>query len=195
MTDALVEAYRAQQLAVRARLVQQLQALWPALDPTRLDETFLAWALAVSQAVDGFRTLAAVLAGQYLQAERERQGVSGEALVIPAAAVERRRVLTSLAVTGPVSIKAAMAAGTPLELATQTAFSRTVATVSRHVLDGGRETITESTKADPRARGWRRVNPRPDCKFCRERTGRILTDETFSTHDHCACSAVPVFSR
>jgi hypothetical protein len=193
VSDALLAEYRQQQLAIRARLITALAQLWPALDPQRLDETFLAWAVSVAQTVGVLRTLASTLAGQYLQAERTRQGLPGEAFVVPAPALETSRILTSLAVTGPAFIKSAMAAGTPLQQAVDSSFGSTVASASRHVLDGGRETITASTIADPKARGWRRVNGSPDCKFCRDRVGKVLTDEHFATHDHCSCSAVPVF--
>lgn len=187
--------YRRQLLAVRARLIQRLAALWPALDPERLDATFLAWATAVAQEVLDHRRTAAAVAAQYLQTERSTQGIPGVAVVLMAPEVSFGALAKSLAVTGPAFIKRAMSNGVPLPVAMEKAFGTTTAVASRHVLDGGRQTVTASARADPRAQGWRRVNGSPDCDWCAARVGRVLTDDSFGAHDHCSCSAVPVYRR
>lgn len=191
--SAATLAYRRQLLAIRAQLIRRLAALWPALDPERLDDTFLAWVTAAAQEVLTHRSTAAVVATQYLQAERSAQGIPGEAVVLMAPPLAFAAVAKSLAVTGPAFVKRAMANGVPLPQAMEKAFGSTTAAASRHVLDGGRQTVTASTRADPRGRGWQRVNGSPDCKWCAERVGVLMTDERFSGHDHCSCSAVPVY--
>lgn len=186
-------AYRQQLLAIRAQLIRRLAALWPALDPQRLDATFLAWVTAVAQEVAEHRSTAAAVAGQYLEAERAAQGIPGQATVLAPPAVAAGALAKSLAVTGPAFIKRAMSNGVPLPQAMEKAFGTTTAVASRHVLDGGRQTVTASTRADPRGQGWRRVNGSPDCGWCAQRVGRVLTDDHFGAHDHCSCSAVPVY--
>jgi hypothetical protein len=72
-------------------------------------------------------------------------------------------------------------------------------------LDGGvqlrlsnvaRETVAESTYADPQAVGWQRVGS-GRCAFCRMliARGAVYSERTarFAAHDHCGCSAVPAF--
>jgi hypothetical protein len=194
LEDDLVELHRRQQMAVRARLVAQLLLLWPALDPENLDDTFLAWALAVATTVDTFRALSSAVSEQFVAAVRALSGAPGEPVVVAAAPVVRERVLRSLSVTGPIGIKQAMLAGTPLQAAVGTAFNKTTAAASRLVLDGGREAVAASVNADPAGLGWKRVNGHADCKWCRERVGRLLTDDHFGAHDHCSCTAVPVFA-
>lgn len=189
----LVELHRRQQLAVRARLVAQLALLWPALDAKRLDDTYLAWALAVATAVGQYRALSASVAGRFVAAVRAASGAPGELVLVEAAPLVQERVLRSLGATGPASVKHAMTMGTPLERAMQTAFVKTTAAATRLALDGGRETVAASTKADPAGLGWKRANGNADCRWCRERVGRLLTDDTFGAHDHCSCTAVPVF--
>lgn len=186
-------AYRRQLLAVRAQLIRRMALLWPALDPERLDETFRAWVTAAAQEVLTHRNTAAAVAAQYLQVERSAQGIPGEAVVLMAPALPVAAVAKSLAVTGPAFIKRAMSNGVPLPQAMEKAFGSTTAAASRHVLDGGRQTVTASTRADPRAHGWQRVNGSPDCAWCSQRVGVLMTDDHFSGHDHCSCSAVPVY--
>lgn len=194
LEQALVELQRRRQLAVRARLVAQLALLWPALDPERLDDTFLAWALAVTTAVEAHRALSAAVAAQFVTALRQVAGAPGEAVVAPVVPVDRDRMLQALAIAGPVTAKRSMAAGVPLKDAMVSAFAQSTERAARVALAGGRETVMATVAADPAARGWRRVNGNPDCRYCRDRVGRVLTTTEFGAHKFCSCSAAPVFS-
>lgn len=68
--------------------------------------------------------------------------------------------------------------------------------VRRLVLDPARQTIVDSSDADPKSVGWQR-NVRPTgCDFCVMLSGRggIYRSEksaTFASHDHCTCTASP----
>lgn len=66
----------------------------------------------------------------------------------------------------------------------------------KYVLDAGRQTIAESTRADPEGVGWRRVPNAGACNFCRDLAGqggvyRSEMSSTFASHDACKCSAEP----
>lgn len=67
--------------------------------------------------------------------------------------------------------------------------------VQRRIADHVRGTITGSSVADPRARGWRRVGDGSSCSFCSMLLGRgaVYTEATaaFQSHDNCGCSAAP----
>jgi hypothetical protein len=110
---------------------------------------------------------------------------------------EAQRVVTSLTVTGPVSVKRAMSAGIALDQASETAMTNTARSAHRLALDGGRSTLTASVSADRRARGWQRVTSGKPCAFCDMLAGRgeVYTEESagFQAHDGCSCSAEPVY--
>lgn len=64
------------------------------------------------------------------------------------------------------------------------------------IANAGRETITESAVADPRARGWQREAD-GGCPFCvmLASRGAVYSEASvdFAAHDHCQCIAVPAF--
>lgn len=69
--------------------------------------------------------------------------------------------------------------------------------LQRIVADADRESITRSSVADPRARGWQRVGSGSSCEFCSMLLGRgaVYTEATaaFVSHDHCNCGSEPVW--
>jgi hypothetical protein len=69
--------------------------------------------------------------------------------------------------------------------------------MQRTTADAYRETITENTKRDPNAIGWRRIGHGNTCEFCRMliNRGAVYTEETakFRAHDNCKCTAAAAF--
>lgn len=76
---------------------------------------------------------------------------------------------------------------------------------ARTLIDGGvqlriakaaRQTVMDSTAADPQALGWQRIG-NGDCPFCELliARGAVYTESTaqFAAHDHCQCEAMPAF--
>lgn len=83
---------------------------------------------------------------------------------------------------------------------TTQATSNVGAMVVRHVEQGGRETITQQSRADPKAIASARVaSGRETCAFCTMLIARgpvySTTSGDFRAHDRCDCVAVPVFDR
>ena len=68
--------------------------------------------------------------------------------------------------------------------------------MQRRIANFSRQTIVGSSVADPRAEGWQRVGS-GECDFCAMLIGRgaVYSEATadFASHDHCHCSATPVF--
>lgn len=62
--------------------------------------------------------------------------------------------------------------------------------------DAARETIQQSSFADPGAQGWQR-EASGGCGFCEMLAGRGVvyseSSASFASHDHCQCYAVPAF--
>jgi hypothetical protein len=113
-----------------------------------------------------------------------------------AGAAPAEQVATALRVTTLVAIKKSTMAGKTAELAMRDAFVQSSGAATRLVLDAGRDTIRQTTVADPRTAGWQRVTS-GGCDFCAMLAGRgaVYSEATadFASHDHCACSAEPVY--
>lgn len=194
---ALTRQHRRTQQAVSAAVLRELLALWPLLDPLRLDETAPGFIAAATRLTAGGRALSSRAAVAYYTAFRLAEGVSGAAPASVAATAPLEAIRTSLLVTGPVSIKAATGRGVPLSRSTADALVRVSGAVSRHALDGGRETVVELTRTDPKAQGWARVTSGDGCSFCQMLASRgpVYSGETvdFESHDHCLCGSEAVF--
>lgn len=193
----LTLAHKDRQLAVRAATIRELAVLWPALDWARLDRTFPALLTSVGALVNRNRAVSASLAAEYLRAFRLTQGVSGFLEVKLAPAIEPSRLRTSLLVTSVIAAKASARGGATAQVAMHNALIQTSGSVSRMVLDAGRDTITATVRDDTRAKGWQRVIGGKGCDFCRMLAdrGAVYGEDTagFESHDHCACQAEPVY--
>lgn len=69
---------------------------------------------------------------------------------------------------------------------------------SRLALKGGRQTIAQAVHSDPKAQGWERVISGNACGFCAMLASRGAVYKShktadFRAHDHCNCTAVPLF--
>lgn len=78
----------------------------------------------------------------------------------------------------------------------QSALTMAIGGSQRRIANASRLTVTGSSLADPQAVGWERVGD-GSCAFCAMLLGRgaVYSEESadFAVHDHCQCSAVPVF--
>jgi len=190
----LTEVHRLAQARLGAATVAQMVAVWPLLDPERLDQTFPDWLATAQVLVGASRAQSATLAANYVATFRtleigQRADVTTLAAVPPAKALA-----TSLLVTGPVAIKAAVGRGKPRTAAAETAMATSAAAAMRHALNGGRETIIRAVSADKRARGWHRVTSGRACPFCASLTGQVFSGPAdFRAHDHCSCSVEPLY--
>lgn len=209
--DQLTLLYRRQVLALRARTLRELAAMWPALDLTRLDKTFPAWASSVQAAVESGRGSQAQLAQAYLRAFRLAEGVTGAPVLVDPPALEVARLDTALRVTALVSAKQNSARGMALDEASRLAFVASSGAASRLALEAGRDVLIGSSAADPASGRWRRVASASACSFCRMLAGR---DAVYSSreaassvsgsrrntraagskfHDHCGCTVELVY--
>src|SRR5690606_30594435 len=131
-----------------------------------LFRSFPDYARAMQVVISHFKGMSAATAAAYLRAFREVEGVTGNVDVAYLAALARQQALTSLYVTGPAAIKVATRGGRPVERAREMALSQTLGSVIRLVLQGGRDTITETIKRDRQALGFARVTDGDPCYFC-----------------------------
>ena len=77
-------------------------------------------------------------------------------------------------------------------------LTRVSGSVTRQVLQAGRDTLVGTLRDDASARGWRRVTDADPCDFCAGIAAEGVTAKTsaagFAAHDHCGCTAEPAFA-
>jgi hypothetical protein len=103
----LTEAHRLAQVRLGVVTVRQMLAVFHILDPDDIDGTFPDWLTAVAPIVQAQRRSSAELAGRYLAVSRALQvGIDSAFAPTIAAPVNLEQLLTSMLVTGPVTIRA-----------------------------------------------------------------------------------------
>ncbi|CAM3431670.1 hypothetical protein [Stackebrandtia soli] len=184
------------------------------LDPRRVDATAPIWLTVAERLVIGYAAASAGLAETYYNAHRAadlahlgttaadtRTFRPASAAVLP----EPEAVRTSLLVCGPAALKHATANGRTINDAAAVAETRATAAATRHVLTGGRNTITRNVSRDPVALGWVRVTGAAPCWLCamqasrgpvfKSRRSAKLTASGQLYHDGCRCTVEPIYSR
>jgi hypothetical protein len=193
----LTEQHRQGQLRIRAQALQSYTQLWPIWGGD--EDSFLKLVLATTVLVRTYRGLSSTYAGSYFQSYRMAEGAPGDAATLLADPVNEAAVRAGMYATGQTAVRDSLKAGRSPEEAQGAAFTRTSGSVSRHVLDGGRETILRSVDGDKAAYGWGRVTDGDPCAFCAMLAGRgpVYKGDTagFQAHDHDACTAEPVYAR
>lgn len=193
----LTQVHRQLQLSLRAATVKDVAAVWPAFDVTN-PASWPAVETALLAIVRDRGNTSAGLALQYYQEFRAAEQIAGAATPTIADPVIDAQVRTSLKVTGLVSttraVKAHRRDATAIGLVTVSG------SVSRYVLDQGRDSILNSIAADQQALGWARVTSTHPCSFCAllAARGPVYSSEEsadFRAHDHCSCSVEPTYSR
>lgn len=189
--------YRGVADRVQARSLRDLLAIWPLLNLDDLDASFAAWLPALSTVIDRDRQVMAGAASVYLADEYAAQVGTGAPVIAAAKAAPRAQVAASASAVTVAGYRTALTTVGPLR-APETALVRTAGMVTRLVLDAGRETIVGSLAKDPNGYGWSRVASPTACAFCRMLAGRgnVYRGDTatFSAHDHCKCSARPIYT-
>jgi len=189
----LTEQHRRTQLALRAVTIRDMMALWPAFDLDGIDRTWPPLQAALVTLILARRANSSGIAANYYRSLRTAEGVPGRPEPRLAPPPDRTLLTATLALVGPIQAKKNLTARRPDVAATT--LVRLSGSVTRQVLDGGRKTLEVSTRADPRARGWRRVTSASPCDFCAGIASEGIHSEGggFPAHDHCGCAAAPVF--
>lgn len=204
-TLEIAAAGRAAQLAIRARLLREVAALWPALDGNRLAETWPGWLRAMSLLVRNYHGQSSMAASATYRAAREAatHSPAPQSLIKLAPSPSEEWLREALGYSGPAMLKWDKARP-------NTALSTTLGTASRIALDGGRTTTLDTIEEDPVARGWYRITDGHPCAFCAMLASRgVVYKETsfdnsdprfhgsgeFKVHNDCGCALAPAFSR
>lgn len=197
----LTEAHRLAQARLGAQVVAQVRAAWPLLDPQDFDRSIRQWLRVVLPTVAANRRTSATLAANYLNTFRTLE--TGKLTAVSPAladAIDPKAVTTSMTVTGPASIRAGLARGGRFAQVMEIAEAASARAAMRHVLNGGRETIEATVRADRTALGYARATSGKPCHFCAMLASRgpvYRSEESagFQAHDGCSCSLEPVYRR
>jgi len=194
---ALTRQHYLQQLAVRSSLLRNLQRLWPMFKPSDFD-TFDSFSALAAVLVRNAHQASSAIAARYLTAFRLVEGQPASIAPVIPADVPDEIVRNELRATGFLGTLNAIRAGKPLAAAAQNGWVRAAGSASSLALAGGRDTIVETVKADPKVIGWLRVTGADPCAFCAMLASRgdVYREQTadFESHDHCACSGEPTYS-
>lgn len=189
----LTELQRRRQLQVRARTVADLMVLWPAFDLADIDGTWGPLEAGLVTLILARRRESSAVASDYYRTFRSVEGVPGRPQVRLADVPDRELMVATLRIVGPIGAKKQIARG--VRSVDADTLTRVAGSVTRQVLDGGRQTLTESLRQDRRGRGWRRVTDSDPCAFCAgiADKGVVGDNVAFAAHDHCGCTAEPAF--
>ena len=190
-TAADVAAYAAAQDDVVALAHAELVRWWAGLDVS--DGRAAAGALEafLAELVAAYGSVAAALAADFYDQLRDEAGAPGRF----------RADLADPVPAGQAEAAARWAAG-PLfgGDGAQAALDHAAGSVQRLVQQPARDTIALNVSRDPAKPGWARVPRGRGCAFCRMLAGRgaVYTSAQAARgmrayHDHCKCSAVPVW--
>lgn len=196
----LTEAHRLTQARLGARVAAQILTTWPLLDLDALDGSFDRWLRAVLPIIENQHATSARLGANYLDLFKKLELGSAARVPLVLAELSREAAATSLLVTGPITVKSSLTRGLTLDRAADVARTRVAGTAFRHVLEGGRSTISDSIEADRQAHGYARATSGSPCHFCAmiASRGPVFKDEgsgAFQAHDHCSCTLEPVYRR
>ena len=194
----LAEAHRLAQARIGAQTVKEVLAVSKLLDPTDLPGSFRTWLTVLVPLISRQRSVSARTAANYLTTHRALVLGIGTQTPVLAEQLPVEAFTTSMVVCGPATIRRLTGSGSTIENAVRVAQVRTSRAAMRHALNGGRETITQTVAADPRASGWERVTSGAPCAFCAGLAGLTFAAEesaSFECHDGCSCSAEPVYGN
>lgn len=199
------------QATLAAAVARDVAQLWPNLDRKRLEASFPGWLemmIALVYRYHGMSSLAASIF--YRDARQAHLGVpTPDGVVKTPAAPSADWMTQAFGFSGPGLLRNGA-------YKDSSALSTTQGTAVRLALAGGRDTVLESVKADPKALGWYRVTDGAPCAFCAllasrgvvEKSTLYRSEHSFDAsnarftgagaakvHNDCSCTMAPAFSR
>lgn len=197
----LTQLHRRRQLALRAKVVREVMHLWPAWQP-KDPSSFKAFEDAMVLLVQSRSQQSAAIAADYLQRFRRVELTAVESKSV-ADAVERTfaalaearsagQIRTVVGASARGQVYRALQAGQSFEQAMANGVVRVSGDVSRLVLLGGSDTITNEARRSKLR--FARVTSGNPCSFCAMLASRgpvYWSEETASFEPHGNCSCFP----
>ena len=213
----LAENYRRASLTLRSAFMRDMLALWPLLRSDDLSGSSPDWLRLAIVLVQRYRDLSGTLGSQYVTRARLLDLGKGHGPALVPSHMPDEQIIRTLLHTGPgVLSRSRDLLGLDERRARDNALTQTLQASSRLVLDGGRDVVDRTVRADDAALGWMRVTDGDPCSFCAMLASRgavykdrasagavdarkVYGDDakgfTSTWHNGCGCQVVPVFSR
>jgi hypothetical protein len=209
---AAADTYRLQQVLISATLTRDLIRLLKALfNPANPGPSWAVARMAIASLIRDRRRQSADLAARYYPTLRSIAGVHTPVQVAPPIELVDDRLMANIDATGIGMYQKALRAGATQAQALDRAGVTLSGTGSRLALEGGRSVIDETVKGDGKAIGWIRITDAAPCSWClmmasrgavyrsaetagRAKASHFAGGSDFAWHDHCGCTAAPVFS-
>ncbi len=181
-----------------AELLAELAELWAIIRLGAFATTIPQWIAAVELLLGEYAAMAATLAGDYYDEERDLARVGGRFMFPMPDSPPREKVESSLRWATKDLWIPEQQSPPPIEQRLRMAENKAAGAAQKIVADVGREAVLTAVKEDPQAIGWFRVAAPNACAFCRMlaiRGAVYQSEETadFQAHDSCSCTAAPVF--
>jgi hypothetical protein len=208
--------WRAAQAGLTALLLRDLRGLRRLINRSRLQATVPTWIEAVNAVVARYSQVAATLAADFYDGEREAAGVPGAFTVPLADAPPDEQTSNSLRwATKDLwprnEADATVVQQEPLDARLDAAMVKADAVTQKLVADRGRATLRQAVDGDPQAVAYARAAALGACFFCKlmasrgavyrnaQTAGRDANDlfsgdaSVVKFHNDCHCAIVPVF--
>jgi hypothetical protein len=193
----ITDTYRHRLIALRDHAATVARRAWTQLDPEDLDATHSAWVATTATTTEAIQHAGLQLTAGYLAAylTSELQDRVSPPALDPARYAGRSRdgrPLTETLGATLISVKAALADGTPISDALAAGAGRATRLVGSETIAAPRAALSDEIRADSRIRGWRRVTA-GGCGACLAASSETHgDDEPLPVHDGCRCTAEPI---
>lgn len=192
---ALTRTHRQAQLAIRAALIKDLTLLWRLFDGSQ--ESYERFTELATVLINTRYADSAGLAGRYYREFLVAEGVATRVTPSIAAPLPVEQVQSSLWATGFAGTRRARRLGFSMQAALENGLVLASGAASRLALEGGRQTVIQTTQTDGLVSGWIRVPSGRACAFCAMLASRgpAYKESTvaFQAHDHCSCVPEPYY--
>jgi hypothetical protein len=197
--SSLASSFYASQALLAAIAIRDIIQIWQQLNLADIRSSWPAVRTALAALIRDRYGMSAVQAAQYYTQARLAAGVPGIAPVVMPDPLPDPLVTATLDSTGPYSLLGRIKEGQPLAQADENTGVQMSGAAQRLISNGARQVILRSVGADDKAVAWMRVTAANPCAWCSMLASRgpVYRSEAsagFEAHNHCRCSAAPVFS-
>ena len=192
----LTDAHRIAQVKVRNQVEREAKKAMKLLDLDNISGSW-AWKLDLLQIMRDGYTDSVKLATTYMETFPEVDaGITEQIIVSPFSARDADVIINA---EGVAAIKKGIKAGELPEQAAARVASSLAAAAAQQAIAGGRNLIDSTVRYSGRSGQYRRVGGSSLCAFCAMLVGRgpVYSQTTgyFRSHDHCGCTAEPVYGE
>lgn len=203
---AAARTFRRAQLRIRARYLSEFMRLWPVLNRASTSADVDRWLRVNVALVRRWQAPSRALAMEFYRSQHMAQlGRPASLKTVPEMPTEQ--IVRGLAERGPGVLRRLKVTGLEDLIAEERAQTAAAGKGGKLVLAGGRDAL----KAQ-QAVGYMRVTDGDPCSFCamvasrgalyssegtagRDTNDSFVGDGLHKYHDHCGCTALPIFSR